>query len=484
MSKLRGAHFLAEEQTIRKLYANSAALSALRIAHRMRRSLLVLGWCGVTTFRAKSPWRRPPAVHRPQEPAPAADDPVSPERGPACDIILGSGEITPQFGVLGRWGGSRVAIDLDGCNTYSLFGVQGFGKSYTLGVIAEMAAREVAFVNKLPSPLGTVLFHYHRSDTYEPEHACATAPNDKPVEVEALLKHYSASPAGLADVVMLTPEAKVEQRTAEYPDIDVRPLKFSSAELGPEGWKFLLGAVGNRSLYVKQIVAIMRRFRSGLTVDTLKEEIRRATLDPTVEKLAFDRISVAEPYIDDSQRIGDLLRPGRTVIVDLRDEWIEQTEALGIFVVLFRILGACVDESGRRFPKLFVFDEAHKYMNESELIGEVVATIREMRHLPASVVIASQDPVSLPRAIVELSSVLILHRMTSPSWLKHLKSAISALDRVDIRTLGNLRPGEALVWTQRSTHPAFTKEPQRVLIRPRFTRHGGATRTAVEKGAP
>lgn len=69
---------------------------------------------------------------------------------------------------------------------------------------------------------------------------------------------------------------------------------------------------------------------------------------------------------------------------------------------------AQAEHDGTLFNKLMVFDEAHKYISESGLIGEVVAMIREMRHWATSVVIASQDPLSVPRAIVELTSVLIL----------------------------------------------------------------------------
>ena len=120
---------------------------------------------------------------------------------------------------------------------------------------------------------------------------------------------------------------------------------------------------------------------------------------------------------------------GRTLIIDLRDEWIEKDEALGLFVGLLRIFAAQKHEK-RDFNKLVVFDEAHKYMTESALTSQVVETIREMRHQATSVVIASQDPISVPRAVIELTSILVLHRMTSPQWLKHLKSAIGALDDV------------------------------------------------------
>src|SRR5207237_434255 len=84
-----------------------------------------------------------------------ADDTKSlaPDASPLVpDVLLGSTAMTPQFGVLGRSGSQSVAIDLNGCNTISLFGVQGFGKSYTLGVIAEMASARNAGINVLPSP--------------------------------------------------------------------------------------------------------------------------------------------------------------------------------------------------------------------------------------------------------------------------------------------------------------------------------------------
>ena len=113
------------------------------------------------------------------------------------------------------------------------------------------------------------------------------------------------------------------------------------------------------------------------------------------------------------------------------------------------------------------------------MIGQVVKTIREMRHQATSVVIASHDPLSVPRAVVELTSILLLHRMTSPQWLKHLKNALVALDGIEEGHVAALGPGEALVWAQRSTEKRFTERPQKLQVRPRLTQHGGGTKTAV-----
>jgi hypothetical protein len=277
----------------------------------------------------------------------------------------------------------------------------------------------------------------------------------------------------------LAPEAKVEDRRRQFPGVEVRPIHFNSGELGAESWKFLLGAYENDSFYIRQLVAIMRRHRQGLTLERFEQEIRDAELTGATRRLAEDRIALARPYINDATSLGSLLRPGRTIIVDLRDEWIEKEEALGLFVVMMRIF-ATSRYLGREFNKLVVFDEAHKYITESELIGQVVETIREMRHQATSVLIASQDPLSVPRAVVELTSLLILHRMTSPQWLKHLKGAIAALEGTTEGHLAGLQPGEALVWAQRSTDKRFTQRPQKVNIRPRFSQHGGGTKTAVE----
>jgi DNA phosphorothioation-dependent restriction protein DptH len=425
-----------------------------------------------------------PAAAPPDADVSASTQPPSEPPTPAVpavipDVLIGSTELTPQYGVLGRSGSHSVAIDLNGCNTISLFGVQGFGKSYTLGVIAEMASVLNPGVNVLPSPLATVIFHFHKSDSYEPEYVTAVAPNRKTSEVDRLFSEYGARPKGLDDVVLLAPEAKVESRRREYPGVRVEPIKFSSSELGAESWKFLMGAIGNSSLYVRQIVDIMQSYGNDLTLADLEKEIEDSDFSKSDLRFANIRLRLARRFIDDSVRLRDMLKPGRTLIVDMRDEWMEKDQALGLFLVIMNTL-AQAEDNGTLFNKLMVFDEAHKYISESGLIAEVVAMIREMRHWATSVVIASQDPLSVPRAIIELTSILVLHRMTSPQWLKHLRSAIVALDDLPDGAVTSLQPGEALVWSQRSTDKRYTLRPQKVSIRPRFTQHGGGTKTAVD----
>src|SRR5262249_53998933 len=134
---------------------------------------------------------------------------------PAHDIIVGVTQPSPQFGLLGEVAGRNVALDLNQTHTISLFGVQGGGKSYTLGSIIEMACMPIAGVNVLPRPLAAVIFHYSSTLDYKPEFTSMVAPNTDDAQVRMLRDRFGAQPRGLDDVVILAPAAKVTERLAE-----------------------------------------------------------------------------------------------------------------------------------------------------------------------------------------------------------------------------------------------------------------------------
>jgi DNA helicase HerA-like ATPase len=172
------------------------------------------------------------------------------------------------------------------------------------------------------------------------------------------------------------------------------------------------------------------------------------------------------------------VRPGRLVIVDIRDEFIEKDEALGLFVVLLQLFSdAQVD--GSSFNKLIVFDEAHKYIDNPDLVDGMIEVVREMRHKGTSVMVASQDPPSVPVSLIELSSQIIMHQFNSPAWLKHIQKANAALNDLNAEAMARLETGEAYVWSSKATDGVFSKQGMKIKCRPRVTRHGGATQTAM-----
>jgi hypothetical protein len=401
---------------------------------------------------------------------------------PAYNIYVGENEPSSQYGMLGRTPhGQNVALDLNGTQTISLFGVQGAGKSYSIGTITEMVLQSIPHVNALPKPLAGVIFHYSESQDYKPEFTSMTSPNRRPGEVSRLQEWYNARPQGIDDVVLVVPKAKLAERQAEYPDLRVEPLALSSAELSIQDWRFLMGAVGSQALYMKHLNSIMRDLRGNLTLVGLRNAIQNsALLNTSQRELALSRLTLAAEYLDDSVRLGQLMAPGRLLVVDLRDEFLDQDDALGLFVIMLNIFANARLPDGQPFNKFIVFDEAHKYMGNQELTGSIVTAIREMRHKGVSLLIASQDPPSLPNAIIELSTAVLIHRFNSPQWLKHVQKSIVQFDKLTPADLSQLGPGEAFLWATKASNKLVTQQPIKIVTRPRVTQHGGSTIRAAE----
>jgi DNA phosphorothioation-dependent restriction protein DptH len=356
-----------------------------------------------------APAARPPEPPATEEPPPAPSTEAKTAHAVPYDIMLGVTGDSPQYGLLGDVSGRRIAIDLNQTHTISLFGVQGGGKSYTLGTIAEMASLPIPNINVLPQPLATVIFHYSPTMDYRPEFTSMVAPNSEAAQVKALKETFGAEPRALSDVLLLAPADKLDERKQEYPDIEVRPLKFGAAELQTSHWRFLMGAVGNQATYIRQLNRVMKSLRDDLTLEGLNQGIEASSLPDHLKGMAKMRLELASEYIDDSVRLKDEIRPGRLIIVDLRDEFIEKDEALGLFVVLLQLFADAKhrDAAGveHSFNKLVVFDEAHKYIESPDLVAGLIEVVREMRHKGTSIMVASQDPPSVPISLIELSSL-------------------------------------------------------------------------------
>lgn len=400
---------------------------------------------------------------------------------PQYDIIIGKTTDSVQYGILGKSiQGKNIAIDANETNTISLFGVQGGGKSYTIGTITEMMLKEFPAINELPAPLSGVIFHYSETMDYSPEAVSMIYANDKEKEIVLLKSKYGADPDTLDDVILLSPSDKMDERRTQFPSIEIRKIAFNSRELNVQDWMFLLGAIGNDATYVRQLKAIMREIRNNITLAELRDRIDNSTLLTNSQRaLAQQRLNFASHYIDDTYWLKDNLRPGRLLIVDLRDEFIEKDEALGLFVIMLNIFSGVREISGKKFNKFIVFDEAHKYMDNKDLTGTIVTAIREMRHKGVSIMIASQDPPSLPNEIIELSSILIMHKFNSPQWLKHIQKSITPVSELNSTDLASLSPGEAFLWATKSTDKVIMSRPIKIYTRPRITKHGGGTIEAI-----
>lgn len=85
--------------------------------------------------------------------------------------------------------------------------------------------------------------------------------------------------------------------------------------------------------------------------------------------------------------------------------------------------------------------------------------------------IASQDPPSLPNAIIELSSIVLLHKFNSPQWLKHIQKSITQMSSLSPADLSALHPGEGFIWATKSTDRTIITRAAKISTRPRVTKH-------------
>jgi len=272
----------------------------------------------------------------------------------------------------------------------------------------------------------------------------------------------------------------VERRQQEYPHIPVYPLTFNSTELRADHWRILMGAVGERSMYLQAMNAFMARLRDGISVDALRKEVMASSLSQYDKDQANMRLDLAAQYIDDSSFLRDLVLPGRCIIVDLRDEFLHPDDAFALLQVVLQVVSN-TKYKGRKFRKCVVFDEAHQYMGNPNLVAGMIETNRLMRHKRTTVIIASQDPLSVPQPLIEMSTMIFCSKMSAKRWLEYIQEVNTSFDNVIPRHLNDLGRGQAYFWALRSSDYKYTTQATKIQVRTRASLHGGASITAAEE---
>lgn len=99
-------------------------------------------------------------------------------------------------------------------------------------------------------------------------------------------------------------------------------------------------------------------------------------------------------------------------------------------------------------------------MNENDAAStftqNLLQVIRQQRHLATRIIIATQEPTISPK-LLDLSTMTIVHRFTSPVWMKALQTHLAGVSDFDddtkrnireiFKTIVNLEAGEALLFS-------------------------------------
>jgi DNA helicase HerA-like ATPase len=129
-----------------------------------------------------------------------------------------------------------------------------------------------------------------------------------------------------------------------------------------------------------------------------------------------------------------------------------------------------------------------------ELTESFLNIIRQQRHLGVRTIISTQEPTISPR-IIDLCSITIIHRFTSPKWYETIRAHLPIENGNDtphngisdgLYQIASLRTGEAIVFapsaqlvdgegeTLDTKHRTF-----RLMVRKRITWDGGCTILSV-----
>ncbi|KAB5592355.1 hypothetical protein CTheo_4179 [Ceratobasidium theobromae] len=406
-------------------------------------------------------------------------------------LDLGVNDHVKQYGLLGqvaavyskarieRFRDPRIYVNTNAPMSTIVCGVQGSGKSHTVGVLLEnMLLPPDPRFGHTEKPLSGLVLHFGEG----------SATTRTPCEAAhiALCSDSSVAPPPVR--VYVSPASLNTMRRVYAPlgsGVTVEPLYFSEEELDAQAFLSIMAVNGGSDsapLYMQIVLNILRQLGENYTygefvrqLDIHKQNFNPAQLAGLEQRMALLK-SFLEPSAQPTSTAATIgtstnrrasvmsmasvspspRRPasprfaaGQLTVIDLSDPFIDPASAAGLFDIILRLFVRADVGTG----KVCVVDEAHKYLSTengkgatSELTQSLLSLIRQQRHLAMRIIISTQEPTVLPPVLIDLCSCLIMHRFSSKRWYDHLLSHIAA-DMPDdaFAQLVSLKTGQALV---------------------------------------
>ncbi|KAI1002558.1 hypothetical protein K3495_g5648 [Podosphaera aphanis] len=338
----------------------------------------------------------------------------------------------------------RVFFNISAPSSAFICGSQGSGKSHTLSCLLENCLMK-SDASVLENPLAAIVFHY---DTFTsdargtPCEAAYLASNPK-IKVKIL-----CSPTNIETI----------KRTYSGLNVTIEPLRINQTDLNTKRMLDLMAVnteEGPMPLYLHSINRILRELRveqqktnSKFNYAAFRSKVKAYAMTPAQLMPLTQRLDTLESFMTKSQVGAHFLTPsqinsyrqgpedttndwsihaGTLTIVDLSCPCVTSEGACALFNMCLGLFLEQKTDIGR----IVALDEAHKYMNTSteatNLTETLLSSIRLQRHLGTRIFISTQEPTISP-ALLDLCSITIVHRFTSPEWLRCLRQHIAALD--------------------------------------------------------
>ncbi|KAF6832648.1 hypothetical protein CPLU01_06044 [Colletotrichum plurivorum] len=348
-------------------------------------------------------------------------------------------------------------------------GSQGSGKSNTLACLLENCLLENCLIpsklGQLPNPLTGIVFHYDSfvSDSGGlPCEAAFLASSEKvsvrvlcaPTNIRTIQACKLKVLRGIDD---LEPVLTTQQRMySGIPGVRIEPLRLTDKDLNTRRMNDLMAIAegGSMPLYLHVVNRILRDMRieqqrtgSGFSYQTFKRHLDKADLTPMQRGPLGQRLDTLESFMAEGKgenegkgkgkggkagsTVGWEPKAGQLTVVDLSCPCVTAELACSLFNICLSLFLEQKSSVGR----VVAMDEAHKYMRDSAesqaLTNSLLETIRLQRHLGVRVLISTQEP-TVSTKLLDLCSVTVVHRFTSPDWLRTLRGHLTGISSMSV----------------------------------------------------
>ena len=359
-------------------------------------------------------------------------------RSPDGDVGTDADAYAGRFGHHRARDGSRgapVAVDFDRPHVGLVVGKRGYGKSYTLGVLAEAAARTRGVAPVVVDPMGVF--------------------------------------GGLA--------VEARDDADPVPAAVVTAPRVRADSIPPERWPTLVGADADDPVGA----LVWHAASTASTLPEMRSVVTDADAAPATVRAASNRLRRAAAWdvFDPDGLDARSLAGGRATVLDCSglDDAPANAVVAGVAAALYRgrvgegsgAAGAPID----RLPWLLV-DETHAFF-----AGVADAPLRRIltrgRAPGVSLVVATQRPSAVPDVAVSQADLRVVHRLTAGPDLDALAAADPTYVDGDPSDRMPTALGEALVIDDAA------EAVRTVAVRERDTPHGGASpRASAVRPAP
>lgn len=257
----------------------------------------------------------------------------------------------------------------------------------------------------------------------------------------------------------------------------IRPLRFTFKSLDSRDILDLLPSSDSKSslsLLTKAMDAVKER-KQLYSIRDVIEELSSNESGKAYSLIAdLESIDALGLFADRGNHISELVQKGKTTIFNLKGV------APDIQQIIVRRLGIMMFElrkANRVPPMMMVLEEAHNYcpQNEGTLCKKILTTIAsEGRKFGLGLMVISQRPAKIDKNVLSQCGTQIILKVTNPNDLKAITASIEGLTGGMEQDIPGLPIGTAMVVG------AGIQTPMLVDVRPRESRHGGASVQILE----